>query len=413
MTHRNSPARNTRMIVASGLMLAGATIGLWGCASPGHGKVTSEHLAQAEQRMSDMHAATEWDMAKQQFLAGDLSKSLKTVDNSIAMSSSVAKSHALRGRILYELGQPDAAFEAFQRALAIDPEYVEAYYYIGVIHERYREYDKSMDSYLAAARLDPGNAQYPLAAAEMLIETGKLDEAEQILLDRQTRFEHNAGFRQTLGHIAQMRGDDDLASKHFAEARLLAPDDESIMEDLAIAQVGAEHFAEADYTLGQLLKDVHPGDRRDLEHLRVRCLIEMDRPVEARSILLELTKGIEGANDIRAWFDLGQVAYKIGDMRRLKITASRLTAMAPNRYEGYFLMAAWQRQNGDLKGALASLNKASAMTPDESSPMLFRGMVLRELGQKDDAAKSFAEALRIDTANHDAELLLSAVLEDN
>ena len=413
MTRTKTQISKTTMgLIASSALLGSTSLGLIGCASPGHGKVTSEHLARAEQRMGDMRAATEWDMAHQQFMAGDLHKSLKTVENSIAMSNSVAKSHSLRGRILYELGQPDAAMQTFKRALAIDPEYVDAHYYIGVIHERFREYDRAMESYMTAARLDPGNPQYPLAASEMLIESGDLDRAEQVLLDRQSRFEHNAGFRQTLGHIAQMRGDDKLAVEYFSEARLLAPDDSSILEDLAIAQVGVERYADAEYTLGALLKGARPGERRDLEHMRAKCLMELDRPVEARSILLSLTKGIEGSSDIRAWFSLGQVAYKLGDMRRLKITAGRLIAMAPNRYEGYFLMAALQRQEGDLQGALSSLDKAASLTSEESSPMLFRGLVLRELGEQAMAARSFAEALRIDPANRDAELLLSAVLED-
>ncbi len=412
MAIRNTGANNTRLIATTLMLAAGTILGTTGCASPGHGKVTTEHIAQAEQRMSDMRAATEWDMAQQQFLAGDLKKSLKTVDNSISMSNSVAKSHALRGRILYEMGQPDAANEAFKRAIAIDPEYVDAYYYIGIIHERYREYEESMAMFMTAASLDPSNPQFPLAAAEMQIEIGNLDQAESILLERQDRFEHNAGFRQTLGHIAQMRGDDALAATFFGEARILAPEDQSILEDLAIAQVGAQRFPEASYTLGQLLKDLHPGERRDLEHLQASCLMELDRPVEARAILLGLTKGVDGANDTRAWFGLGQAAYKLGDMNRVKITASRLIAMKPNSYEGYFLMAAWKRHNGDLNGALASLNKASSLTSDDSSPMLFRGLVLHELGQQDNAAKSFAEALRIDPANRDAEQLLAMVLED-
>ena len=120
-----------------------------------------------------------------------------------------------------------------------------------------------------------------------------------------------------------------------------------------------------------------------------------------------------GGDDQVGTEQIAVFTYKIGDMRRVKITASRLTAIAPNRYEGYFLMAAWQRQSGDLEGALASLNKSAAMTMVESSPMLFRGLVLRELGEKENAAKAFAEALRIDPANRDAELLLSAVLEND
>ncbi|MCB9849062.1 MAG: tetratricopeptide repeat protein [Phycisphaeraceae bacterium] len=404
-------ATNRGTLLALGALIAGTTIGLGGCASPGHGKVTSEHLAQAEQRMNDMRAATEWDMAQQQFLAGDLEKSLKTVDNSISMANSVAKSHSLRGRILYELGQPDAAFEAFRRALAIDPEFVDAHYFKGVIHERFREYDKAMQSYMTAAKLDETNPQYPLAAAEVCIETGRLDEAERILNDRQDRFEHNAGFRQTLGHIAQMRGNDRLAARFFGEARILAPEDHSILEDLSIAQVGAGMYAEASYSLGQLLKGKHAGDRRDLEHLQAKCFMEMDRPVEARSILLGLTEGVEGSTDIRAWFELGQCAYKLGDMRRVKITASRLIAMAPGGYEGYFLMAALHRHEGDLASALTALDKAASLTSEDASPMLFRGIVLSEMGRQSEAARSLAEALRLDPDNKDAEQLLALVVE--
>jgi len=408
--HSRIPASRALLFTAAALV-AGA-MGVTGCASPGHGKVTGEHLAKAEQRMNDMRAATEWDMAQQQFLAGDLRKSLKTVDKSISMVSSVAKSHTLRGRILLELGQPDAAFDAFQRALAIDPEHVEAHYYKGVVHERFRDQERAVDAFLTAAELDPTNPQYPLAAAELLMESGGFDRAEGVLLDRKSRFEHNAGFRQTLGHIAMMRGDDRLAAEHFNEAHLLAPDDDSIMEDLAIAQVGSGRFTEAEYTLGKLLKDSRPGDRRDLEHMWVRCLIELDRPVEARSILLGLTRGVEGGRDLRAWFDLGQVAYKLGDRHRLKIAAARLRAMAPNRYEGHFLMAAWQRLEGDLEGALTSLNRAASHATNESGPMLFRGLVLRDLGREVEAAQCFAEAARIDPTNRDAEMLLSSVIGD-
>src|SRR5687767_5935812 len=84
-----------------------ALLTLAGCA--GHGNYTQERVNAAGARMSQLKSGTEWQMAQQQFLAGELDKSLKTVDRSIALNDQVPKSHTLRGRILVEKGRLEEA----------------------------------------------------------------------------------------------------------------------------------------------------------------------------------------------------------------------------------------------------------------------------------------------------------------
>ncbi|MBY0262458.1 MAG: tetratricopeptide repeat protein, partial [Phycisphaerales bacterium] len=164
-----------RALVTAALLAAGLAPAA--CQSGNQGKYTQERVSIAKERMSQIKSGTEWQMARQQFEGGDLTKSLKTVDRSIALNPSVSKSHVLRGRILLEQGRLEDARAAFVQAEELNPDNVDAQYYLGFIHERVSEPDKAVARYRKAMDLDTGNAQYVVAAAEMYIAQGKLDEA--------------------------------------------------------------------------------------------------------------------------------------------------------------------------------------------------------------------------------------------
>ncbi len=374
--------------IACALLIAAGGIG--GCS--GHGKYTTEGLVRAQTRMNQIKSATEWDMARQSFLAGNLDKALTKVDTSISLNDAVPKSHVLRGRILMEQGQIEEALLALQRAEVLDPEHVDAQYYMGIAFERLSKKEKALERYMAAAELDPAEAQYAVAASEMMTDLGRAEEAEAYLVEAAQRFEHSAGVQQSLGHLAMMRGDSETALERFTQARVLAPEDAVLLEDVAHAQIEEQRFAEAEYTLARLLKlESHTG-RRDLMHLHARCLAVVDRPVDARDVLLELTKGAEGTADVQAWSSLGAVAHTLGDIRNLRIAATRVKAIDPNNATGFLLEAMWRRERGEPELALQSLSEALAREPHHLASLMLKGMVLSDMGRQGDAARTFAAA---------------------
>lgn len=400
---RNQSIRTLKILgpsVAAALFVAG------GCTS--HGDYTSQHISAAREKMTVIKSATEWEMARQSFLSGDLDKAIKTVDRSIAMNSSVPKSHTLRGRILMEQGNLEEAINSFNRALAIDPQHVDAAYYLGIAYERLLQTDKALEQYKAAADLEPANAQYAVAAAEMMITQNHLEEADAYLRSRRSAFEHNAGVRQTLGHIAMMTARAEEAVELFNEARLLAPDDQGIMEDLIRAQMTTGKYGEAESNLAKLLSADTNKNRRDLSHMRASCLIAVQRPMEAREILIKLTTGDEGAADSEAWLQLGTVSYTLKDANRTRVCAARVIALAPQRPEGYVLKGLQLRRQGDLEGARVSLQRASELDKGAGT-LVLRGMVERDLGRLDEARSTFQTALAIDPSNAEAQNLLAAV----
>lgn len=397
-----------------------------GCAGVGHGEYTKQHISAANIKMQAMKSATEFEMAKQAFLAGDLDKALRTVDRSIAMTPEVPKCRTLRARVLMEMGDMEGASRSLKDAeeLCNKPEdktgllapvdnqqKVDVQYYSGILAERLQRREEALARYEAAAKLDPSNSQYVVAAAEIMIDLDRMPQAEQFLNEAQANFPSSAGVRQTLGHIAMMKNDVKRAAELFNEARLLAPDDNGILEDLVRAQMALGQWAEAEYTLAKMLNLEANKGRRDLLHMRAECLTRIDRVLEAREVYIKLTADQAGAADVRAWTELGNVSLKLKDLNRLRVCASRVIAIAPEQADGYVLKALWQRRQGDLQGAAASLQQALQFKSDADT-LVMLGVVYRDLNRVDDARKAFGAALNADAKNELASRALSE-LEHN
>ncbi|MBZ0173549.1 MAG: tetratricopeptide repeat protein, partial [Phycisphaerales bacterium] len=378
---------------------------LAGCGA--HGKYTTEGISLAKQRLDALKAATEYDMAHQAFMAGDLDKAMRKTDVALALTEENAVLHVLRGRIHIERGAVGEALLSLRRAAELDAESVEARYYLGVVHERLNEYEAALTHFTAAAEMDEFNAQFPIAAGEMLIDMGRADEAEAFLRGSSAA-EHSAGVQQLLGHIALIDGRADEACGMFTKARLLAPADGAILEDQATAQVAAGRYAEAETNLLHLLRDPENEGRRDLLHMRAECLLSLDRPVDAREIYRGLSEH-DGASDAEAWVGLGRTAYTLGDERTLQRAASRIVSVDPTNPDGYVLWAMWHREQRQLTEALGKLDKGLMRAGRDAELLAVRAIVLAELGRRDEALTAAESALELDPDNESSRALLDVL----
>lgn len=397
MTSKTTTTRMRNAAIA-GALLTGAS--LLGACSGRHGAYTSAALKQSEQRLGAIKAGAEFETARQQFLSGDLPKALKTIDTSVSLAPTVTKSQVLRGRILLEMGEYEDALNAFATAIELDPGHIEANFHRGVAFERISRWEEALTQYQKAAKLDPTESRFVVAQAEMLLELRRRDDSRALLESALERFPNSAAVRHSLASVALLDGSPDLAARLLREARLLAPEDTGVLEDLARAEMSNGRYAEAEEALRELLAEDDMEARRDLMHMRVRCLIEMNRLVDARTALLALTGDRKGEADRHAWLTLGRVSLKLNDMPRLRTAASRLMALEPGKPDGRLLMAAWQRRRGDLEGSLRSINAAIELAPRQEESWVMRGVVLGELGKSDEAAEALrvAQGLRTTTS---------------
>lgn len=386
-------------------LIFGAAV-LAGCQG-GHGNYTEAHYSAAKLKMDALKSGTEFQMAQQAFLAGDLKKAEKHVNYSIDLNPNVARSHVLRGRVMMEKGNLEEANRSFQQAEGIAQDNVDAQYFQGLLAERLMRPEQALIRYQKAAELDQSNSQYPVAAAEMLILLNRAAEAETYLNGCKDRFDHSPGIRQTMGQLCVLRGDSVQAEQFFFEASLLAPNDQQIMEDLIQAQMANHKFAEADSLLSRLMSQEENKTRRDLMHARAVCLVQTERLGDARQLFLKLTEGDDGAADYDAWLGLARLSVTLRDSARLREASNRLVSIDPKRQEGFVLRAIQQRKSGDIDGAYESLTKALAIRQDPETLVLL-GLVERDAGHSEGARAAFAKAVELDPGNQTAAQLLGA-----
>jgi|TARA_R110002072_G_scaffold19703_3_gene72732 tetratricopeptide (TPR) repeat protein len=385
----------SRIAFVAGMALTLPT--LIGCAG-GHGKYTQEHISLAKEKMSFMKSATEWDLARQAFLSGDLEKALTKVNGSIEINDTVVKSHVLKSRILIEMGDLGNAIKSLHTAETLSPEDADTQYYLGVVFERLNRPEEALTHFENACEFDDYNPSYAVAASEMLIDLDRSLEARRYL-ESIPMSVNNAGIQQTLGHIALINHDSKQAELHFRDARLLAPDDTGILEQLIHTQMQNGHFADAERNIAALLQNFEHKDRRDLKLLHAKALMGTQRPVEARSIYQDLLSQTNGKSDLDAWIGLGNTSYSINDDRTARRAAARIVAIQPSSHEGYVLWAMIHRRSGDMDKSLTSINDAIDRNNSDADLFAFRAVVQRDLGMTKSALSSASRALSLEPSN--------------
>ena len=419
---------------------------LAGCNGPT--KAGQEARTAANARMNVVNAQVHFDQARQSFDSGQFEKAQREVQRAITRYPDAPNYYVLQGRIYLETHDLEASLNCFKIAIDMlkgaelidasksDAEkarqtapsrevttLAEAHYFSGIIFQRWSDDEEAYHCYLKAYELETTNAQYLLAAAESLIATGEFEQARQLVEPRMTYFEHNAALRQLQAQIALLQGDAKRATALYAEARLLAPDDLALLEQMMWSQYAAGMYGQCHETIKRLQEmrtqmasraaprpngsrtvEDFSATRTDLLHLEARCLNMMGRTTEAREIYIELAR-LRPADAV-VWVELGTLSWELGDFRRLAMCAVQLIALAPDRYEGYMFKGLNERQKGNLEEAVKFFQKASECSTDLAMPHLLLGQTLEQTGNTEGAYAAYQAATQVEPNSPEAQELL-------
>ena len=108
---------------------------------------------------------------------GQLQQALKQAETLIPQFPQSATLFNIQGAALNGLGKLDASVEAYNKALAIKPDYAEAYYNMGVALKEQGKLEEAIEAYNKALAIKPDNAEAYNNMGNALKEQGKLEEA--------------------------------------------------------------------------------------------------------------------------------------------------------------------------------------------------------------------------------------------
>ncbi len=337
------------LVVTLGAMLLAA------CNGPT--KAGQEARAAAQDRMHRATSVIVFDQARQSFESGQFDRAMKEIDEAIYRTPEEPRYWVLRGRINLEKGRLEGALSDFVKAGEVNPKFAEAFYFQGIVHERWSKQDNAVAAYRKAAELDPGKVGYSLAAAEVLVTAERYEEAQAELEPKLTYFENNAPMHQLLGKIAMLRQDPKGAASHFNRAMLIDPKLPMVLDNLVGAQFEAEQWNECLLNVRRLQREGAAGRTVELMRTEGRCLAMLGRTGDARIVFSEITR--DHGEDAVAWIDLAAVSWELGDMGRVQTCGQRLMRVAPDRYEGYVFLGLVEERAGNHSTAKEWFQKAS------------------------------------------------------
>jgi tetratricopeptide (TPR) repeat protein len=275
------------------------------------------------------------------------------------------------------MGRSEEALAANDKCIVLQPENVEYHYHRALILERRGKLEEALLALDEVDRLEGDAVRATLQAVELLVDLNRIEEAKDRLAGLSESQAQDAGVLQAQAHLALIEGDVDGAERLFTDAIVLDPQDPALREDLCRVLISSKRFAQAEFLLRWLSEHPLTENRTDLQFLRASCFLELDQPVEARTLLLKLSEG-DGSVDYDVWSRLVDVAVLLKDEHLLDRASARLLRLDTRRPEGYLARAWHLRQKGLTKDALAILEQAPSALDQNDTLMALKAALVRE-----------------------------------
>ncbi len=366
-----------------------------------------EAVNAAEDRWLAVRSAQKLKIAEQQFETGDLEQAETTLVEALSFDPKNAKLHLLAGRIELEKGRLERSFHRLNDAIGFDENLDEAYYFLGIVHQRWKQFDRALTNYQKAYELEADNVAYLIAVSEMYVALNQTDKAISALAGKVIYFDQNAGIRMALSQIYETQGEFELAADYMSQAALLRPDDMKIVEDLAMLQLAAKDFNAAESSLTRLINDPENAKRGELWRALGQAQVGRKHYSEARDSYLRATR--IDRNDINAWIKLSEISMAQKNWSAALTAASRVISIDHARHEGYLLAGLiWQRR-GEIDKALKHFDEAAKRSSDNVDALILRGITLEQAGRKQAAADAYRAASRRNPDDPRPRQLLSQV----
>lgn len=414
--------------------LLGSTLLLGGCNGP-----TQEGMkarSAASNRMAAFSAGATYQQAEQELIAGRFDRAIASAERAMSGQPDMPEYRILKGRALLESDRLQRSEESFMNAVAaanrsvkaIDARIVEfeeregaplegiarerielekqsvrrveaeAWYYLGIVRQRWNRIDQAAADYRTAFELDRQPVQYLIAASEMLLDLDRPAEVEELIEPTLDRYEGDPSLLVLLARASMLKGDPIEAAGRYAEARLLRPDDQLLAEEYIRATFEAELYEECLLVIRTYAAS-YSEPRSDLLRIEGRCHSMLERPEQASEVYANLVRLLPG--DLEAWIEYGTVSWDLGEFQRVDLCGVRLGRLAADRWEGRLFRGVAAEARGDLEVAVGHFRAAAERTTDVAMPQLMLARMLAATGDADGAAAAWRAAIAIDPEDAD------------
>jgi len=279
---------------------------------------------------------------------GDISEAGQVIDKAIIIDRLIDRYQLLAGKIRFASHDNFKAINHLTNALVLNPQYLEAYYYLGLALEKTGQSDKALSQLQAALSIEPLYFDAQLAWAE-------------IRFQQLTQSAEDSNSGSTATEAANQTNTTPNAFQQLLEklesALKIKPD--SVQAHLLLAKVhlslGAEFKART--LLENRLKDFGNDDRVLLALSRIEY--QAGRFDKASQLLAK-----QATTDLPSRILLMKITIKTKPGPGTEADINKLLRKFPNSDALLLLSAQWELQQGNIVRAERQLQKCLAVNPD-------------------------------------------------
>jgi predicted O-linked N-acetylglucosamine transferase (SPINDLY family) len=283
---------------------------------------------------------------------------LPLVERAVAADAAEPRYQFVLGQVLQALRRWDAAIAAYETALKLQPDFLDAWNNLGICRQLRRQFPQAAAAYRQALNLSPANA----------------------------------GVMANLGTVLREMGDWAQAVDLLRAAANLEPAVASHTVNLGIAYWNQGNFVEAERTLNAAL--ARAPDDADAAFNLGNALHGLGRTREAIDRYRQAVALRPGYVD--AWINLGNVLTEIGDFGAGQAAYDDALRLRPDSVVALNNAACLMRTMGRVDEAEAALSWALQLDPGNATLHDTLGNVYKDAGDLNAAIGSFRQALELD-----------------
>ena len=361
----------------------------------------------ARQHWNQTRANVLLSLARDQYVTGNFEKSRQTTDEALVMDPKNPGLRLLSAKLAIEQGRLEQAEGELKIAREVAPKNPEADYLSGVIYQRWQKPQLAHDYYKAAADKAPSELAYLMARAEMLVEMGEPSDALKLLEAKVVYFEHSATIRTAVGQLLVEQRRYKEAVDIFRQASILATEDLTIREQMALAMFYAGQYREASDALNRLMKNDQYAQRGDLLAALGECQLQMGQYREARATLESATQRDNSSAGV--WLSLAKAAMQLNDPKRAEVSLKKSLAIEPDSSEAHLMLGYMRLRQNRFADALPAFRKASALDQTDTVSLCMVGYALEQMGKPEQAIQFYSKALRLKPNDEMASKFMASV----
>jgi len=328
----------------------------------------------------------------------------------VSLKPANAEYQANLGYVLWKLGRPEEAVNAERAALKLDPKNFTAHYQLGRFLLRLGE-QKDLGEAIAelkkALELDPRQFEVRFELIAAYRGQGDLAQAAAQLDVLQESRPTDARVFYVNALLDTDRNDLNAAINNFNEALKRDPTMYGAWQDLGLAYIKANRWADAVQTFAELAR--RQPNSVEAAYFHALSLYNSGKSVEAEAESRRALRLDAGA--VEAQTLLGIILASKGNANSEAADAlSQATALNPNSFDAQFYLGRVQYAMKDYAGSVKSLRAAIKLNPRHSEARFFLGTALEMAGDSTAAIAEYQELLKVDSNSVMGQLGLGALL---